>query len=147
MNIRFSQRSQSFLSDPLLPVIRTLTLSPNCTIDPPSQRLLAVHRTIAFIIKLSGAGSYIEDILRFGRSKCKSRWLNEFGADFGTSTWRLVRNECLLIPRSSSEMLSFGVPDVCEPCLILMLIWISHPVRILKLPDTVLGWQPAALAI
>ena len=59
-----STEQKSFLSDPLLPVVRTLTLSPNCTIDPPSQRLLAVHRAIAFIIKLSGTGGYIEDILR-----------------------------------------------------------------------------------
>jgi hypothetical protein len=59
-----STEPKSFLSDPLLPVTRTLTLSPNRTIEPPSQRLLAVHRAIAFIIKLSGAGGYIEDILR-----------------------------------------------------------------------------------
>lgn len=58
-----STKQKSFLSNPLLPVVRTLTFSPKHTIDPPSQRLLAVHHAIAFIIKLSGAGGYIEDIL------------------------------------------------------------------------------------
>jgi hypothetical protein len=59
-----SAEKSSFLSDPLLPVVRTLTLSPGRTIDPPSNRLLAVHRAIARIIKLSGAGGYIDSILR-----------------------------------------------------------------------------------
>ncbi|KAI2983394.1 unnamed protein product [Aspergillus niger] len=59
-----STEQSSFLSDPLLPVVRTLTLSPNRTIDPPSHRLLAVHRAIACIIKISGAGDYMESILR-----------------------------------------------------------------------------------
>ncbi|OOF99307.1 hypothetical protein ASPCADRAFT_39628, partial [Aspergillus carbonarius ITEM 5010] len=54
----------SFLSDPLFPVVRTLTLSPNRTIDPPFPRLLAVHRAIARILKISGAGYYIESVLR-----------------------------------------------------------------------------------
>lgn len=52
-----------FLRDPLLPVTRTLTLSPNCTIDPPSARLLDIHRAIALTMKLSGAGEYIERVL------------------------------------------------------------------------------------
>jgi hypothetical protein len=59
-----STEQRSFLRDPLFPVIRTLTLSPNRTIDPPSPRLLAVHRAIARIIHLSGAAEYIESILR-----------------------------------------------------------------------------------
>ncbi|EGD89948.1 hypothetical protein H112_02418 [Trichophyton rubrum D6] len=43
------------LSPKYLPVIRTLHLSPNHTIDPPSQRMLELHRSIATILHLSGA--------------------------------------------------------------------------------------------
>ncbi|KAI5861110.1 hypothetical protein GGS23DRAFT_612060 [Durotheca rogersii] len=46
-----------------LPVIRTLRLSPDRNIDPPSSRLLAVHRAIAHILQLSGAGEYIDRFL------------------------------------------------------------------------------------
>lgn len=59
-----STEQRSFLRDPLFPVIRTLTLSLNCTIDPPSPQLLAVHRAITCIIHLSSAAEYIESILR-----------------------------------------------------------------------------------
>ncbi|OJJ44546.1 hypothetical protein ASPZODRAFT_690298 [Penicilliopsis zonata CBS 506.65] len=52
-----------FLRDPLFPITRTLTLSPNRTIDPPSSRLFGIHRAIAHILELSGAGEYIEQIL------------------------------------------------------------------------------------
>ena len=45
------------------PVTRTLLLSPNRNIDPPSRRLLAVHRAIAHILHLSGAGEYINKFL------------------------------------------------------------------------------------
>ncbi|CAI7627392.1 unnamed protein product [Penicillium glandicola] len=38
-----------FLRDPLFPVTRTLPLSPASSIDPPSPRLLEVHRAIAII--------------------------------------------------------------------------------------------------
>ncbi|EFW15964.1 conserved hypothetical protein [Coccidioides posadasii str. Silveira] len=40
------------LSNPFFPVTRTLTLSPNHTIDPPSPRLLGIHRAISLILKL-----------------------------------------------------------------------------------------------
>ena len=59
-----STEQSPFLRDPLFPVTRTLTLSPNRTIDPPSARLLDLHRAIALIMKLSGAGEYIERVLR-----------------------------------------------------------------------------------
>ncbi|OJD14934.1 hypothetical protein ACJ73_09027 [Blastomyces percursus] len=59
-----SMEQSPFIRDPLFPVTRTLTLSPNRTIDPPSTRLLNVHRAIARIMNLSGAGEYIEKILR-----------------------------------------------------------------------------------
>lgn len=49
------------LSRPL-PVTRTLFTHP--TIDPPSDRLLALHYAIAQILHLSGAGDYIDKILR-----------------------------------------------------------------------------------
>ncbi|KIH91079.1 hypothetical protein SPBR_02107 [Sporothrix brasiliensis 5110] len=47
-----------------LPVTRTLYVTEDRTIDPPSPRLLAVHRAIAHILHLSGAGEYIDWILR-----------------------------------------------------------------------------------
>jgi hypothetical protein len=48
----------------MLPVTRTLYQTPDHTIDPPSPRLLAIHRACAFILYLSGAGDYIGKILR-----------------------------------------------------------------------------------
>jgi len=52
------------VSDQVFPVTRTLYLSPDHTIDPPSPRLLAIHRAIARILELSGAGDYIFGILQ-----------------------------------------------------------------------------------
>ena len=49
-----------------LPITRTLFVSDGCTIDPPSPRLLAVHRAIAHILHLSAAGEYIDKILNDG---------------------------------------------------------------------------------
>ncbi|PGH29803.1 hypothetical protein GX50_07442 [[Emmonsia] crescens] len=43
-----------------LPITRTFLLSPNRTLDPPSSRLLALHRAIAIILNLSAAGDYID---------------------------------------------------------------------------------------
>lgn len=54
----FVQRNQG------LPVTRTLYLSDNRTIDPPSPRLLALHRAIAYILHFSAAGEYIDKLLR-----------------------------------------------------------------------------------
>ncbi|KAJ5971713.1 uncharacterized protein N7479_001631 [Penicillium vulpinum] len=59
-----STERSPFLRDPLFPVTRSLTLSPHRTVDPPSPRLFDVHRAIALIMKLSGAGEYIERVLR-----------------------------------------------------------------------------------
>jgi HNH endonuclease len=59
-----STETMPFLRDPLFPIIRTLYLSPERTIDPPSRRLLAIHRAIARILKLSAAGEYIAAVLR-----------------------------------------------------------------------------------
>ncbi|KAJ5405891.1 hypothetical protein N7465_007175 [Penicillium sp. CMV-2018d] len=59
-----STERSPFLRDPLFPVTRSLTLSPHRMVDPPSPRLLDVHRAIALIMKLSGAGEYIERVLR-----------------------------------------------------------------------------------
>ncbi|KAK3682378.1 hypothetical protein B0T22DRAFT_282134 [Podospora appendiculata] len=44
-----------------LPITRTLFTHPS--IDPPSERLLALHSAIAHILHLSGAGEYIQAIL------------------------------------------------------------------------------------
>ncbi|EXL90098.1 hypothetical protein NOF04DRAFT_3415 [Fusarium oxysporum II5] len=46
-----------------VPVTRTLFLTEDKSIDPPSSRFLAVHRAIAHILHLSAAGDYIDDIL------------------------------------------------------------------------------------
>ncbi|CAK7213502.1 hypothetical protein SCUCBS95973_001815 [Sporothrix curviconia] len=47
-----------------LPVTRALFVTEDRTIDPPSSRLLALHRAIAHILHLSGAGEYIDWIFR-----------------------------------------------------------------------------------
>ncbi|EEQ33750.1 hypothetical protein McanMca71_003902 [Microsporum canis] len=47
-----------------LPVTRKLFLSEERVVDAPSPRLLALHRAIAHILHLSGAGEYINRILR-----------------------------------------------------------------------------------
>jgi hypothetical protein len=57
-------QSNSLFHDPLLPVTRILYLTPDHTIDPPSLRLLAIHRAIGRILNLSGAGDSIDRILR-----------------------------------------------------------------------------------
>lgn len=47
-----------------LPVIRTLSTTPNQTIDPPLPRFFAIHNAIAHILHLSGAGDYIDKVLK-----------------------------------------------------------------------------------
>ncbi|KAJ8126391.1 hypothetical protein O1611_g7245 [Lasiodiplodia mahajangana] len=47
-----------------LPVTRTFYLSETRTIDPPSPRLLAIHRAIGHILHLSSAGDYINRLLQ-----------------------------------------------------------------------------------
>lgn len=47
-----------------LPLTRAFYLTENRAIDPPSPRLLAVHRAIAHILHLSAAGEYIDKLLR-----------------------------------------------------------------------------------
>ncbi|KAL8295068.1 hypothetical protein RB600_000847 [Gaeumannomyces tritici] len=47
-----------------LPVTRTLYLTEDRNIDPPSPRLLAIHRAIGHILHLSGAGDYIDRVFR-----------------------------------------------------------------------------------
>jgi hypothetical protein len=59
-----STQSLVFLRDPIFPAIRTFRLTDNHIIDPPSSRLLAIHRAIALILHLSAAGGYIDNILR-----------------------------------------------------------------------------------
>ena len=61
-------RIDTFLPPPilnnLLPVTRTLYLTEARAIEPPSPRLLAIHRAIAHILHLSAAGDYIDRILK-----------------------------------------------------------------------------------
>lgn len=70
--------------DPALPVTRTLYLTDTRTIDPPSPRLLAVHRAIAHILHLSAAGDYIDKLLR----DAEERGIQEDGS---TELGRLVK--------------------------------------------------------
>ncbi|RBR15414.1 uncharacterized protein FIESC28_07349 [Fusarium coffeatum] len=58
---------KTFLAPPFregVPVTRTLFITASKTIDPPDPRLLAIHSAIAHILHLSGAGEYIDHILR-----------------------------------------------------------------------------------
>ncbi|KAI0448700.1 hypothetical protein F5B21DRAFT_518736 [Xylaria acuta] len=66
------------------PITRTFYLTDDGLIDPPSPRLLAVHRAIAHILRLSGAGEDIDKLLRD---------MDEQGiqADGSTELDRLVR--------------------------------------------------------
>jgi len=50
-----------FMAGGRLPITRTLFTHPS--IDPPSERLLALHSAIGHILHLSGAGDYIQAIL------------------------------------------------------------------------------------
>lgn len=80
-----SMEQRPYLRDPLFPVTRELHISPDITIDPPSDKLLKVHCAIAHILKLSGAGEYIESTLRETSEICAS-------ADGSTDIGRLVRS-------------------------------------------------------
>ncbi|KAI0434260.1 hypothetical protein F5Y09DRAFT_265746 [Xylaria sp. FL1042] len=52
------------VSEITFPIIRTLYITNDKSIDPPSPRLLAVHRAIAHILRFSAAGEYIDKLLR-----------------------------------------------------------------------------------
>lgn len=54
---------QRFGFQRILPVTRALYLMPDQSIEPPSPRLLALHRAIGHILHLSGAGRYIQNLL------------------------------------------------------------------------------------
>jgi hypothetical protein len=54
----------SLFRDLLLPVTRILYLTPNYIIDLLSLRLLVIYRAIGRILNLSGAGDYVDRILR-----------------------------------------------------------------------------------
>ncbi|KAJ4312444.1 hypothetical protein N0V84_009936 [Fusarium piperis] len=66
-----------------VPVTRALYLTEERTIDPPSPRLLAIHRAIAHILHLTAAGGYIDDILRDAEEPARE--------DGSTELERLVR--------------------------------------------------------
>ena len=77
---------RSFLSTrvtPGLPIQRTLFLTENRNIDPPSPRFLAIHCAIAHILHRSAAGDYIEKILE------DMEW-KDTRSDGGTELGRLV---------------------------------------------------------
>ena len=56
--------SYPFLRRPKLPLTRTLFTTLDRTIDPPSSRLLAIHRACSLILHLSGAGEFVNKIIR-----------------------------------------------------------------------------------
>jgi hypothetical protein len=62
--IRTLVTEDHFFRRPALPITRELYITPERTIEPPSPRLLAIHRAIAHILHLSGAGEYIDKIYR-----------------------------------------------------------------------------------
>lgn len=64
LEYKIDSLESSFLRDPIFPITRKLTLSPNDTVSLPDPRLLRVHSAVAHIMKLSGAGDYIERVLR-----------------------------------------------------------------------------------
>ena len=86
-----STERSPFLRDPLLPVTQSFTLNPHRTIDPPSPRILGVHRAIGLIMNLSGAGEYIERVLRDMEELDERRWIDTFGISCKLTTWRMVR--------------------------------------------------------
>lgn len=49
---------------PHLPITRDLYVTSDYNIDPPMPRLLAIHRACCLIMHLSGAGEYIDQVLR-----------------------------------------------------------------------------------
>jgi hypothetical protein len=49
---------------PTLPITRDLLITSDHNIDPPMPRLLAIHRACCLILHLSGAGDYIDKVLR-----------------------------------------------------------------------------------
>ncbi|KAL8364626.1 hypothetical protein RB595_003762 [Gaeumannomyces hyphopodioides] len=55
---------EKIIGGSLLPVTRTLYLTEDKNIEPPSSRLLAIHSAIGHILHLSGAGDYIDRVLR-----------------------------------------------------------------------------------
>ena len=49
---------------PTMPITRDLFITSDHNIDPPMPRLLAIHRACCLIVHLSGAGGYINKVLR-----------------------------------------------------------------------------------
>jgi hypothetical protein len=60
---RIDSTRSGIMRNPIFPLSRTLYLTTTRTIDPPSPRLLTVHRSITRILHLSAAGGYINRIL------------------------------------------------------------------------------------
>ena len=47
-----------------LPLTRDLFITPDHNIEPPMPRLLAIHRACCLVLHMSGAGEYIDKIIR-----------------------------------------------------------------------------------
>lgn len=56
--------SYPFFRRPKLPLTRTLFLTDDRTIDPPSSHLLAIHRACSLILHLSGAAEFVDKVIR-----------------------------------------------------------------------------------
>ena len=62
---RYTIRSlQGSPTRPRLPITRDLFTTADHKIDPPMPRLFAIHRACCLIMHLSGAGEYINKVLR-----------------------------------------------------------------------------------
>ncbi|GAW19664.1 hypothetical protein ANO14919_091530 [Xylariales sp. No.14919] len=86
-----------------LQVARALYLTPTRTIDPPSPRLLAIHRAIAHIFHLSDAGEYIEKILQDVKIGIRADRSTELGrlVKLGLGGW--VHRESAFISMRQSQ--------------------------------------------
>ena len=66
---------------PRLPVTRELFITPHRNIEPPMPRLLAIHRACCLILHISGAGEYIDKVLRdMEESTARSDGTTELGS-------------------------------------------------------------------
>jgi HNH endonuclease len=90
-----STESYPWQRNPRFPLVRTLLTSPNKTIDPPSPRLLSIHRACALILHCSGAGYYIEKILRDGESLMAE---TDGSTELGSVIWMKMWGNAVAVP-------------------------------------------------
>jgi hypothetical protein len=82
--------SYPFFRRPKLPLTRTFFTTPDRTIDPPSSRLLAIHRACSLVLHLSGAAEFVNKVIRdMDEKKVESDGMTELGnvVSFGLCNW------------------------------------------------------------